>query len=399
MNQVDALIIGAGPAGSTVAYLLAKAGWSVVIVEKSTFPRRKVCGEYLSATNLPLFNHLEFTELFLQNAGPEIKRVGLFADSLTLESKMPRLKNCANSWGRALRREVLDSLLLAQASQEGVKVYQPWSVTDITKNKENFISQIKSKVNNETIEIESRTVISAHGSWEIGSLPTQPKRLPAEPSDLLGLKAHFQDTNLAPDLMPMIIFPGGYGGMVTCDDGFVSISCCIRRDYLQSIRNKSSHQNVGEVVEEHIFKFCEGVKNSLIDGSRHGEWLTAGIIRPGIRARNISGIFLVGNAAGESHPIIAEGISMAIQSSWLLAQCLVKRKPGELTDLELKNIYHEYDKLWLQTFRPRIKAADVFARLAMSSVSQKIVSPIMRTFPSLLTLGARLSGKVNQISI
>jgi len=40
----DALVIGAGPAGSTAARLLAQAGWSVALVEKSVFPRRKVCG-------------------------------------------------------------------------------------------------------------------------------------------------------------------------------------------------------------------------------------------------------------------------------------------------------------------------------------------------------------------
>ena len=391
--------MGAGPSGSTAAYLLAKAGWSVAVVEKSVFPRRKVCGEYLSPTNFPLFHHLDFADLFFQNAGPEIQRVGLFADSLILDSKMPRLKNASEEWGRALRREVLDTLLLTQAVKAGVKVYQPWSVVEISKTEETFVSRIKSKENQETSEIESRIVISAHGSWEIGSLPTQSKRLPSEPSDLIGLKAHFRDTSLAPDLMPMVIFPGGYGGMVTCDNGYVSISCCIRRDYLQLIRNKFSHQSVGEAVEEHIFDSCDGVKNSLLPGRRIGEWLTAGVIRPGVRERNISGIFLVGNAAGESHPIIAEGISMGIQSSWLLVKCLIKRKPAHLTELELKEIYREYDELWLKTFKPRITAADLFAKLAMSKISQKMMSPVMRVFPSILTLGARLSGKVNRIEI
>jgi flavin-dependent dehydrogenase len=50
----DAIVIGAGPAGSTAARLLAQAGWSVAVVEKTPFPRRKVCGEFISATSLPL---------------------------------------------------------------------------------------------------------------------------------------------------------------------------------------------------------------------------------------------------------------------------------------------------------------------------------------------------------
>ena len=41
----DALIIGGGPSGATTALLLARAGWRVALTEKSSFPRRKVCGE------------------------------------------------------------------------------------------------------------------------------------------------------------------------------------------------------------------------------------------------------------------------------------------------------------------------------------------------------------------
>ena len=67
MHSFDAIVIGGGPAGSTAALLLARAGWSVALVERMAFPRRKVCGEFLSATNLPLLAELgvaaAFTEL------------------------------------------------------------------------------------------------------------------------------------------------------------------------------------------------------------------------------------------------------------------------------------------------------------------------------------------------
>jgi len=47
-----ATVIGAGPAGSTAAMLLARAGWSVTLVEQHRFPRDKVCGECLSALGI-----------------------------------------------------------------------------------------------------------------------------------------------------------------------------------------------------------------------------------------------------------------------------------------------------------------------------------------------------------
>ena len=65
----DALLIGAGPAGATAALTLARAGWKVAVVEKANFPRRKVCGEYLSPSNYALFRKLGIANDFLERAG------------------------------------------------------------------------------------------------------------------------------------------------------------------------------------------------------------------------------------------------------------------------------------------------------------------------------------------
>jgi len=69
----DAVIIGAGPAGCAAAILLARAGWSVALVEKQRFPRRKVCGECIAASNLPLLDSLGVGAAFATCAGPELR--------------------------------------------------------------------------------------------------------------------------------------------------------------------------------------------------------------------------------------------------------------------------------------------------------------------------------------
>ena len=121
----DALIIGGGPAGSTTALLLARAGWRVVLVERKRFPRQKVCGEYLSGTNWPLLAALGLTDAFRQLAGPDVVEVGLFVGQSAYRARLPRPTGVGNPWGRALGREHLDSLLLTAAASAGVEVLQP----------------------------------------------------------------------------------------------------------------------------------------------------------------------------------------------------------------------------------------------------------------------------------
>ena len=123
--------------------------------------------------------------------------------------------------------------------------------------------------------------------------------------------------------MPLLVFPGGYGGMVTADHGRVSISCCIRRDVLSGLRQRFGNIAAADALWRHVLASCRGVETVLAGAELDGPWLAAGPIHPGIRAGYDQGIFRVGNIAGESHPVIAEGISMALQSGWLLARELI----------------------------------------------------------------------------
>src|ERR1700733_5451146 len=88
-TEYDAVIIGAGPAGSTAAILLAQAGWSVALLEKQVFPRRKVCGECIAASNLPLVDALGIGDAFAAMAGPELRRVALLCGAQSVSAALP----------------------------------------------------------------------------------------------------------------------------------------------------------------------------------------------------------------------------------------------------------------------------------------------------------------------
>jgi len=395
--KVDALIVGAGPAGATTALLLARAGWSVAIVEKKEFPRRKVCGEFISATSLPLLGDLGIADFYLARGGPEVRRVGLFAADTVLASAMPQAWRSLGRWGRALGREHLDLALLDTAVRAGARLWQPFSADALRREQDSYVCTLVARDRVE--EVSARIVVLAHGSWERGVGPPHVDPAPAvhKPSDLLAFKAHFRGTGLAADLMPLMAFPGGYGGLVHSDDGRVTLSCCIRRDVLRESRDRHRTPHAGEAVLRHIMATCLGAREVLGRARRDGAWLATGPIRPGIRRRHAAGVFCVGNIAGEAHPIVAEGISMAMQSAWLLARELTQRQDAVVAGRQLPDAGRDYARQWTAWFAPRLHAASAFAQIAMRPGAVALLLPLFRQFPGILTFGAQLSGKTRQV--
>lgn len=379
----DAIIIGGGPAGASSAIELARQGRRVALLEKELFPRRKVCGEFLSATSVPVLEQLGVAERWRKLAGPEVRRIALFAENRIIETEMPGRAG----YGRALGRDKLDELLLETARHLGVEIFQPARATGL-----------RGQSNRQIVDLEdgqtlcAPVVIAAHGSWERGGLPSHLPRQRAD-SDLLGFKAHFRDAALAADLMPLLAFPGGYGGMVWADDGRLSISCCLRRDVLAGIRQRG--ESAGDAVERHLTGSCRGIREVVDEAKRDGAWLAVGPIRPGVRACYADDLFRVGNLAGEAHPVIAEGISMAVQSGWLLGRALDR---VNLADVEAKaEAGAAYQRAWRRQFVSRIRAAMLFSRLAMRP---EVFRPLAATFeviPALLSYGASMSGKTRTL--
>lgn len=395
-STFDALIIGGGPGGSTAALLLARAGWSVGLVEKANFPRPKVCGEFLSATNLPLLRHLGLAEWFLEQAGPDVRRVGVFSGDRVVTSAMPRPaagNGMTDGWGRALGRDILDTMLLDRAAAAGARVWQPWSAVELVRVGDGYVCKAVRRQSSQSIELQARIVIAAHGSWESGPLPTQPARAVLRGSDLFGFKAHFLDSRLPAGLMPLLAFPGGYAGMVHSDHGRVSLSCCIRRDRLERVRRSAGPVKAAEAVLAHIKESCHAAREALEGARLEHHWLSSGPIRPGIRRCGFDGVFLVGNAAGEAHPVVAEGIGMAMQSAWLLCRRLGAGRGDVLSSRMLDEVRRDYAAAWRRSLAPRIHAAACIAHWAMRPAAVTCALPLLRLFPSVLTAGARWSGK------
>jgi len=391
MNQYDFLVIGAGPAGGTATLLLARHGYRVALAERKAFPRKKVCGEYLSATNLPLLESLGIASVFRTSSGPEVVSVGLFAGESIVTCPIPRPGGYAAEGGRALSREALDPLLVSRGVEAGATVYQPVSVEGMERISTGFRCRLVHRENKSVETIEAKQLVLGHGSWEVSGLPSQPAKDKTLPDDLLGFKAHFFDSTLDRGLMPLLAYPGGYGGMVEVDRERMSLSCCIKRGKLDELRRQNPGRNAGDVVLSHIVASCRGVRESMESARIEGDWLAAGPIRPQIRLRDDEpGIWRVGNAAGEAHPAVAEGISMAMQSGWLMLNSIAGTPDTERAQMA-------YRQAWRASFAPRLRASRFIAHWAMRSWTVRASVPLIRRFPGLLQWGASLSGKDTRV--
>jgi flavin-dependent dehydrogenase len=390
MQHFDALIIGGGPAGSTVAILLAQAGWSVALVEQKQFPRRKVCGEYLSATNWPLLARLGVAEEFAQQAGPTICETAIFAGQRQYRAALPQPRG-GESWGRALAREHLDTLLIHRAMQCGATVFQPAKCVDLRRTEQGHVARLEGAAGAHSCELAAAVTIASHGSWEIGTLITQRKPRGPNGRGWLAFKAHFQHTNLPADLMPLLCFVGGYGGMVHVGGGRVSLSCCIQRRIFDRLL-RSADVPAGETVLTHLLQSCPVLRPVLDVATRDGNWLSAGVIQPGIRPRYRDGVFVLGNAAGEAHPVVAEGISMAMQSAWLLAERLIPHR-GDWRRSIHDQVGRDYSAAWQRAFARRIFAASAIAHWASRPRLVHATGPLLSLLPAIITWGARAAGK------
>lgn len=133
MNRnCDVLVIGGGPAGSTVAPLLAEKGYRVVLIEKARHPRFHI-GESLLPANLPIFEQLGVAE--------EVAAIGMVKNAAEFNSPWHDHQQrfyFSDAWDKSLpsayqvRRSEFDDVLIKNAASKGVQVFQECKVKNVS---------------------------------------------------------------------------------------------------------------------------------------------------------------------------------------------------------------------------------------------------------------------------
>jgi flavin-dependent dehydrogenase len=346
----------------------------VLVLEKAAFPRRKVCGEFIAAAGIERLRRLGLGERLEAAAGPEIRRISLWTGAEVVEAPMPRRRGNA-PYPRALEREALDALLLGHAAQCGAEVVQPAIALALRRIPGGFLCEAAARRGAVPVEIQASAVIAAHGSWEPGALVTQPPHLAPAPGDLLAFKAHFHGS-LPPHTIVLAPFSGGYAGLVERSGGRITFACCLRRDALAGLRA------AGQPAGESLFQF------KALGMTRDGPWLAAGPLRPGKRPLCRHGIYAIGNAAGEAHPVVGEGITLAMHSAALLCRPLAQALASGYSRRAERAVALSYAWGWRRDIALRLWLSARLAHLAMQPSLLK--GKLLGYAPIMLTLAARM---------
>lgn len=251
---------------------------------------------------------------------------------------------------------------MEQARHSGAHAFQPWSVQAINGAPGNWRCVVRAQDSQSVLTLEGPVFIAANGSWE--PLPSDRASRPTahRTSDLLAFKANDAGARLAHGLLPIRSFNGGYGGMVGAGEGVTTVACCVRRDRLESLRRSLPGLSAGAAVQQMLKSECLGVREALETATRDGPWLAAGPLHPRICVGLDDGLLRIGNAAGEAHPIVGEGMSTALQSAWLLcSQLLAANDPATASSAAWQcGVQRRYAAPQIQASQPPGKQHDTY---------------------------------------
>ncbi|MFG0262694.1 MAG: NAD(P)/FAD-dependent oxidoreductase [Novipirellula sp. JB048] len=297
------LVIGAGVAGAACALRLRALGMAVDLVEKTTFPRAKVCGCCLGETGLQALSQLGLRERVRERA----VRTHRWAASLggrRVELEIPS--------GVAISREVLDPLMLEAAIQAGVRVRM-----DCAAKIEGECAQavtVKLVQPTATVRADYRCVVIASGLRAGGVQGLLPwTELPHGP---FGVSFMASSAEIDTGVIYMACHADGYVGMVKLADGRVDVAA--------ALHSGASSAALGDPVTrvESILAASEFAPLGLTD--RSAVMTTPPLRRA--RRRGHGRLLAIGDAAGYVEPFTGEGMTWGMQSGIAAAEWIAARQ-------------------------------------------------------------------------
>lgn len=298
----DVIVVGAGPAGAVTARELSRLGRSVLIVDKSSFPRWKVCGCCLNGSALAALRTIGLGTLVEDCNAVPLSKFRLAAGARSAELSLPD--------GMALSRERFDAALLREAIRAGSH-FLP-ETTALPHSDDNEQRTLRARHRDGEISLRGRIVIGASGLS--GQLSTDRRRVAANSHLGAGTIVADAPAFYRPGTIFMACVDDGYIGFVRLEDGRLNVAAAL--DPL-SVRRAGSPAGAAErIISRTGWPEIPNLRSAAWRGT---PYLTHRTVHLTERR-----LFTVGDAAGYVEPFTGEGMAWGLTSAIALAPIVDK---------------------------------------------------------------------------
>jgi menaquinone-9 beta-reductase len=325
----DVIIVGGGLAGLISGIQLARASYSVTLIEKKQYPFHKVCGEYISNEAYPYLELLgvKFRDL-------EISRI----NKLMISSPSGKyLESELQMGGFGISRFTLDNYLYKMAVDCGVNVICGVAVEKALFVKDHFNTTLANGKS-----IESQLVIGSYGKRSRIDKNLN-RSFMSRKSPYLGVKYHIK-TEHPENLIALHNFKNGYCGISKVEGGKFNLCYLSHRD------NLKDHKSVKEMEKEVLFK-NPFLKNIFSNSEFLTEPLVINEVSFETKFPVENHILMVGDAAGMITPLCGNGMAMAIHGAKILSENIKQYFRGDKNRQTLERTYANH---WNKEFKKRL---------------------------------------------
>ncbi|MBT7649558.1 MAG: FAD-binding protein [Opitutae bacterium] len=341
-TKYDAIVVGAGPAGSTTAALLAEKGRDVLVVEKEKFPRYHVGESLMPFCYFPL-QRLGLVDTLMESANPRKYCVQFVREDGFLSQPFYFFQHfdhpSSTTW--QVWRSEFDKMILDKARENGASVMERTKANKLLKSNNRVVGIRAESDDFGQLEINAPIVVDASGrdcfaarkeNWMVRDPELKKVAL------WTYFKGAQRDPGLDEGATTVAYLPNkGWFWYIPLSDGMVSVGIVAERDYLfngttkdhATIFNREIHNN-------------EWIKDHLVGAKQTGEYRITGEYSYRNRYCASDGLVLAGDALGFLDPVFSSGVFLALKSGVMLADEIDHALKAK--DFSAKS-FHEYGKM------------------------------------------------------